>query len=340
MLRLLAPVPTSLSLPKSSSAFSQAIMLDATETNLNLHRPVSKPNKHSTVREILPSEISTQGDRGSVETAPSLAAERLIVTGKGPLIKSTPTHGVARILGAFPETVIFTDDRVLVNAPEKFPWRMICSLEIQGSLGGTGIGTGWFIGPKTIATAGHCVFHPSLGGWAEEIIIHPGRYDLNNRVFPYPKSHHFTKPIVSKRFEAVNGWLNTLNPDFDYAVIHLDEPVGEETGWFSVAVKDDTALQGSLVNISGYPGDKDLGRRQYFASSKVGLVTPTRIFYEADTYGGQSGSPAWVQDDINSIPQVVGIHSYGVGGSFTLNSATRITAEIFGTIKQWIQSDS
>jgi glutamyl endopeptidase len=318
-------------------------MLDTTENSLSLHRPVAKPDSHSAVRTALSSEMSTMsthGDRGSVATTPSLAAERLIVTGKGSLIKSTPTHGVARISGTLPETVIFTDDRVLVNAPEKFPWRMICSLEIQGNSGGTGIGTGWFIGPKTIATAGHCVFHPSLGGWAEKITIYPGRYDLDNTVFPYPQSPHFTKPIVSKRFEVVNGWINTLSPDFDYAVIHLGEPVGKETGWFAVAVKDNTALQGTLVNVSGYPGDKDLGRRQYFAASKVGLVTPTRIFYEADTYGGQSGSPAWIQEDVNASPEVIGIHSYGVGGGFTLNSATRITAEIFETIKQWIQADS
>lgn len=305
-------------------------MLGTTGNNIYPHTPVKNPGSGLRIEAALGKNLTTPCNRGLVDTEPSLAAERLIVTGKGPLKPGLVT-----------ETRIGpSDDRLLVNAPEKFPWRMICSLEIQGTSSGAGIGTGWFIGPKTLVTAGHCVFHPSLGGWAQEISIYPGRYDLNNTVFPYPKGAHLTKPVVSKRFEAVNGWINTFNPDYDYAVIHLDEPVGEETGWFSVAVKDEPTLQGSLINISGYPGDKDLGRRQYFATSKVGLVSPTRIFYEADTYGGQSGSPAWIQASIDADPQVVGIHSYGVGGSFTLNSATRITAEIFNTINQWIQEDT
>lgn len=316
-------------------------MLGTIGNNIYPHSPVKNPASGLLIEAALDQDLTTACNRGVVDTEPSLAAERLIVTGKGPLLKFTPTHGVTKIFsGPVIESQIGADDRVLVNAPEKFPWRMICSLEIQGTSSGSGIGTGWFIGPKTLVTAGHCVFHPSLGGWAQEITVYPGRYDLNNTVFPYPKGAHFIKPVVSRRFEAVNGWINTLNPDFDYAVIHLDEPVGEETGWFSVAVKDDLTLQGSLVNVSGYPGDKDLGRRQYFASSKVGIVSPTRIFYEADTYGGQSGAPAWIQDSIGADPQVIGIHSYGVGGSFTLNSATRITAEIFNNINQWIQADT
>jgi V8-like Glu-specific endopeptidase len=312
---------------------------------MDLHAPVKKP-KNETFQNLesqpsIDKELATSCSCGLEATEPSLAAERLLVTGKGSLLKTTPTHGIARpSSGRVPESIFgIIDDRVLINAPEKYPWRMICSLEIIGNSGSGGIGTGWFIGPKTLVTAGHCVYHPSLGGWAREITVYPGRYDLDDRVFPYPKDASFTKPVVSQNFEAVSRWINTLNPDFDYAVIHLDQPVGDETGWFSVAVKDDITLQGSLVNVSGYPGDKDFGKRQYFAASKIGLVTPTRIFYEADTYAGQSGAPTWILTD-SGEHQVIGIHSYGVGGGFTLNSATRITAEIFNTINQWIKADA
>jgi glutamyl endopeptidase len=312
---------------------------------MDLHAPVKKPeNKTLSNLESQVSsdkELATSCSCGSVPSAePSLAAERFLVRGKGPLLKTTPTHGIARPSSGFTiESGIGQDDRVLINAPEKHPWRMICSLEIKGSSGSGGIGTGWFIGPKTLVTAGHCVYHPSLGGWAQEITVYPGRYDLEDRVFPYPKDASFTNPVMSRKFEAVSGWISTLNPDFDYAVIHLAQPVGDETGWFSVAVKDDITLQGSLINVSGYPGDKDYGRRQYFAASKIGIVAPTRIFYEADTYAGQSGAPAWILTE-SGEHQVIGIHSYGVGGGFTLNSATRITAEIFNTINQWIKADA
>lgn len=121
-------------------------------------------------------------------------------------------------------------------------------------------------------------------------------------------------------------------------MIHLSEPVGNETGWFSIAVKDEAALSDLLVNVSGYPADRDFGRYQYFAASKIAEVKPSRFFYTADTYGGQSGAPVWYQDEA-ARPVVIGIHSYGVG-TFTLNSATRINADVFQVIKGWIDADN
>ena len=93
------------------------------------------------------------------------------------------------------------------------------------------------------------------------------------------------------------------------------------------------------MNVSGYPGDKEFGRFQYFASSKIDKVLSSRFFYEADTYGGQSGGPVWFQNAADQ-PVVIGIHSYGVGGSFGLNSATRINADIFQILKSWIDADN
>jgi glutamyl endopeptidase len=278
--------------------------------------------------------LKTEGNAGQNPSEYSISATRLLVHGKGELIKPSGSPLASISNQAITESIIRTDDRIRVLDPETLPWRMICSLEIQGVSGG-GIGTGWFAGPKTIITAGHCVFHPSLGGWAKEIKIAPGRYGSE---FPFPKNRSITKPLISRRFNSVKGWIEDQDTNFDFAVIHLDEPVGNETGWFSIASEEDTHLKGLLVNVSGYPGDKEFGRFQYFASSKIDKVMASRFFYEADTYGGQSGGPVWFQDD-NDKPVVIGIHSYGVGGSFTLNSATRINIDVFQTLKGWIDDD-
>lgn len=290
------------------------------------------------VGECLPligdTDLKTEGSTGEAPSEYGVSARKLLVRGKGELNRPKLSD-VSVIQPPRPETVFDIDDRIRVLDSETLPWRMICSLEIRGTVGG-GIGTGWFAGPKTIITAGHCVFHPNLGGWAKEIKIAPGRYGSE---FPFPNDATTQKPLVSQKFEALKGWTDDLNTDFDYAVIHLNQPIGNETGWFSIAVQDDATLKGLLVNVAGYPGDRDFGRYQYFASSKIDKILANRFFYEADTYGGQSGGPVWFQDD-NDQPVVIGIHSYGRGGDFTLNSATRINADVFQVLKSWIDADN
>jgi glutamyl endopeptidase len=280
--------------------------------------------------------VKTAGYQGGEAGGYGITAQRLLVRGNGELeSKGSPNLSISPTGRLNPETVIGTDDRIRVVDSETLPWRMICSLEISGPTG-SGIGTGWFAGPKTLITAGHCVFHSSLGGWANQIIIYPGRFGSN---YPYPKSQDYTKPIVSNRFSALKGWTEDQNTNFDYAAIHIDDPVGNETGWFSMAALDDDTLKGLLVNIAGYPGDRDYGRNQYFASDKIEKVDSSRIYYAADTYGGQSGGPAWIQDD-NNQPVSIGVHSYGVSGTNKLNSATRITVGTLNTLKSWIEADA
>ena len=68
-----------------------------------------------------------------------------------------------------------TDRRKQILETELTPWRMICALEIESQSGAAFVGTGWFAGPRTVITAGHCVFDPvELGGWAKKITVVPG----------------------------------------------------------------------------------------------------------------------------------------------------------------------
>lgn len=232
------------------------------------------------------------------------------------------------------ETILGDDERVRITDTENAPWRMICSLVIRGPTA-TMIGTGWFAGPRTIITAGHCVFHPKMGGAAEEITIYPGR---DGQRSPYGQ-------LTSKRFSTTKEWLDTLAQDFDYAAIHLGpeaEEITKTTGWFSTTVLNDAALKNQCVNVSGYPGDKGLGvlrgSEQWFHAKQVVSLTPLRIFYDVDTMAGQSGAPTWMQTPEG--PRVVGVHAYGasVATGVKTNSAPRITAEVFEMIKGWIEN--
>ena len=233
------------------------------------------------------------------------------------------------------ETIIGTDQRVAVPDSDTDPWRRICQLDLAGPMG-TFKGTGWFAGPATVITAGHCVHYAAFfGGWAEAITVTPGRH---GDVRPFGQSR-------SLRFSTLNLWVDGQSADFDIGCVHLDEPIGAATGSFPVQVLDDAGLSGRLVNVSGYPTDKDRAKVQYHHANRVMALTARRIFYEIDTVSGQSGAPVWIQDTPADPPICVGIHAYGIPGTpidlhITANSAPRIDATIAGLLAAWVAADN
>ena len=124
-------------------------------------------------------------------------------------------------LGAFRgqdivEVVIGDDDRKAVPDATQSPWRHICALRIRTKTNKDYVGTGWLIGPRTIMTAGHCVYMHDHGGWAKSISVIPA---MEGQSQPYGV-------YKSTRFSAVDGWTVNRDSDFDYGVILLNEPVG------------------------------------------------------------------------------------------------------------------
>lgn len=293
-------------------------------------KSVSKPVPsalESIETEPLPQRKVYAGGKGSGPIAKSRAEDALVVVGKGKPIR--------RPAGGALETVLGVDDRVRVLETDLPPWRMVCALRMFAP-GGAAIGTGWLAGPQTIVTAGHCVHHTGFfGGWASRIEISAGR---NGDDFPFDT-------VVSTRFSSLDRWVQAADPDFDIGCIHLDQPLGDKTGWFGFGSLPDTELESHLVNISGYPSDRGQGRDQYFHANRILAVGNRRIFYDVDTFGGQSGAPVWIQATDGAEPLVVAVHAYGTGGTpldlgITANSAPRILPEVFDLITSWVETDS
>jgi V8-like Glu-specific endopeptidase len=286
---------------------------------------VLKPTTTDPDATVKPRVLTETAETGVSEGAkPSKMAARRLVVGRTdrPI---QPSGGITL------ESVIGLDERTRILDTEDAPWRMICALAIEGPWGNF-VGTGWFVGPQTVVTAGHCVYERSqMGGWAEKITLTPG---ADGPEEPFAK-------IVSTRFESTDKWLANQDPDFDIGVIHLDEPIGEDHGWFGVLSLPDEELKDYQVNVSGYPGDKG-GREQWWARNRVRGLSPRRIFYDVDTMGGQSGAPVFIVEEEGASPKVVGIHAYGVGANKPstvkqeVNSAPRMIPEVVDLIQGWI----
>ncbi|MCW4464800.1 serine protease [Glutamicibacter sp. MNS18] len=233
-----------------------------------------------------------------------------------------PDIGVASF-GMLPQTVHGTDDRVRISPASGYPWRAHASLLITARDGARYIGTGWFVGPRTLITAGHCVFirnsgNPARDGWVQSVQVAPGRDAAS---YPYGTAW-------ATGLRSVTGWTVNGNADYDYGAIILGSNLGSTTGWLGAANYSDATLLASTGNLSGYPGDKPSGTQWYHAR-RIHSVTARKVYYDIDTFGGQSGSAVYVLN--NGARYAVAVHAYG--GS--VNSGTRINAEVLNNIVQW-----
>ena len=262
---------------------------------------------------------------GGVEAVAAVAAAALDLDSVVPDLTGLRPIGEATygpLVG--PEAVLGPDNRVQITNTQEYPWRVHASLLITARDGSRWIGTGWFIGRHTLATAGHCVFITNSGvpgrdGWVQSVQVMPGR---NGSTLPYGS-------VTSSNLRTVNAWANNGNPEYDYGAIILSTDLGAQTGWFGIGAYTDATLNGSTVNISGYPGDKP-GGTQWYHSDAVSGVGPRKVFYVVDSAGGQSGSAVYRVD--NGARYGVAVHAYG--GS-TSNSGTRITQEVFNNLVAW-----
>lgn len=219
------------------------------------------------------------------------------------------------------EVVIGPDDRVRINNTKVVPWQGICSLLMTAGDGTRWIGTGWLIGPRTVITAGHCVYMREHGGWVREMQVMPGRNESDSSL----------GNVVATQFRSVRGWVEGQKRICDYGAIILPEssPFGRQLGTFGYAMPADGVLAGLLVNISGYPGDKPPGT-QWYHSRTLTSITPRTLVYDVDTAGGQSGAPVWWRQGDKRY--VVGIHTNGATSG---NSATRIVQAVHQNLTAW-----
>lgn len=222
------------------------------------------------------------------------------------------------------ESIIGPDNRTQITTTAIYPWRVHASLLITAADGSRWIGTGWFIGPHTLMTAGHVVFIKNSGvpgrdGWVRSIDVMPGR---NGGQLPYGT-------VRSSNFRSVSGWTNNGDQNFDYGAIIIPTNLGNTTGWFGFGVYSDADLLASTGNISGYPGDKPVGTQWYHAR-RIVAVNARKVYYDIDTFGGQSGS---------AVYRIIGGNRYGIAihayGGATTNSGTRIVRPVFDNMVAW-----
>ena len=202
------------------------------------------------------------------------------------------------------ERVIDDDDRAQIEDTTRAPYRWIGKIEFTHGNAGKAHCTGALVGSDTVLTAGHC-----FAQGASDIVFKPG---LNADTEHFPAAH------------ATEVWYDKNGPRIgnDWAIMKLDEPVGNEVGWFGMTIPTDEFLTSAEATVIGYPGDKPAGT-VWQDRDKVVKYTDTVVNYLADTFNGQSGAPV-----IDNKAVIYGIHN---GGAMH-NGGQRITKDLFSAI--------
>lgn len=204
------------------------------------------------------------------------------------------------------------DRRKLVDAPLKWPNSIHGQLNVKLKNDFeqvlSGQGSCFMVGPHHLLTAAHCVYGEN--GWVESAAV---SMCLSSKVSPFGEVR-VAKVFIPKK------WKESSDKNFDFALIILEESIGNKVGWGSLICEEKNSLLQRQISVTGYPWDKK--SKLMTMSSQPKLVEQYHIFYDIDTNKGQSGSAIWFQQDGN--PHVVGIHTNGANRKQEGNFGVRL----------------
>ncbi|HEY6745861.1 MAG TPA: trypsin-like peptidase domain-containing protein [Mycobacteriales bacterium] len=265
------------------------------------------------------------------------------------------------------------DERQLVSNTLAVPYRWVCAVDVTQADGQLFRGSGVLIGPRHVLTAAHVIY--AEGAAPRAVSVAParnGRTATSGVVEPVGRTKAVAWSVPPEYLAAKRAGsrydfgLLTLERDVSALTMPGDGPLGH---WGHPTLAAGTVLRslepaflgGKPVHVCGYPGDwcgrthldprvgckaRDLGTAQLVHH---GLATfpapmPGLLLHTADTYGGQSGAPVWMEFTDGSR-YLVGVHvdkhvitdaTTGRPLPVTANKAVHLSADVLALVRSWI----
>lgn len=212
--------------------------------------------------------------------------------GTGLCIPSTDTAD-CQAEGIDPDRVFFgVDDRIWPDSSQ-MPWRAIGRITFDSG----GHCTGALIGPAIVLTAAHCMF----GGEGPAGLDFPREFIAGASGATYIDRADVLDYYIPPQFDIHLHDTTSEVDGFDWAILTLARPIGDNAGWLTVAPLrqpelDTWAASGRTVMQGGYSADGMAFLSANIGCPIVNVWDDNTIYHECDTLQGDSGSPLFVRD--------------------------------------------
>ncbi len=235
-----------------------------------------------------------------------------------------------------PENVIGEDTRVRVINTESYPYPCI-GFMVNTYETGRFRGTGFIVSPYVVLTNGHMIYDINEGGYAKGIDFAPGQrqgYEGDEVIRPYGT-------VSASSWQTNTNYIDALKNDpdvqfnYDYAAVFFDTSFsGAGVGTYMPLVFDIAAS--GIINVAGYPKEvqgEENSRAMWLSSGDVLLNADRIVYYDADTSGGNSGSPVWQYFADTLQRRVIALHALGTS---RYNGGPRLVAQNQSIIETWM----
>ena len=181
------------------------------------------------------------------------------------------------------------------HSPDHFPYSATVFLTLDN---GRGSCSGAMVGNYTVLTAAHCVLQNpnfNMGKLHDPKGIHAFAGGSQSEL-----QATATNIFIPEEVRHVS-WGKEF-AKHDYAIIVLDKPLGQETGYFGVQ-KTSVAVNEQIA-VLGFPGQRD-HLRPWYSPGKVLKVEEGVFYHDADILPGNSGGPTVKSSNLRNIIGVV-----------------------------------
>lgn len=237
-------------------------------------------------------------------------------------------------------SVCGSEDRIEtrnITTQSSIPERATCHLAVTLDNGNLTACTGFFVAPRKVVTAGHCLYDKENEVWANRIIVRPGLHRNQQDQIVAPFQGEWAGDL-----RVPQQWTDGLGPNqpnfnFDWGLISLaSEDLYNRAGRpeFQLWAPSDDEIGQNLFACWGYPNLAPFpNERQFF--SPFESMSPLRqyiIYGIQDTTPGNSGGPLVLNWDTKTP----GIVSHQYENCTHPNGFTRITADVKRTIDEYM----
>ncbi|MCK8601285.1 S-layer homology domain-containing protein [Desulfoferrobacter suflitae] len=235
--------------------------------------------------------------------------------------KKTAERSAVELLSL--ENTVNSDERMRVDNTQIYPFNTVCYVSFS-NLGLRYRGTAFLVSPYVALTAGHNVYDAGLFSWSYDFLLAPGQY----QAYPGGTVYRPYGQTYAAELHTNNAYLAGGGFAYDYGAVMFDKPFSSISTFMPVQF-DATP---NWINVVGYPlqvQSEFNSQTMWRSSSSVYDISDRIIRYTADTSGGNSGGPVYLDSR-----RVVAIHTFG---EINVNGGTRLVAANQHNITEWMQ---